>query len=123
MIKYVRYAVRLAAVAATGLAVLSVVSLVALAAAPAGASADPSPQRESELRNLLTQDCGSCHGLTLAGGLGPPLQAKDLAAKPPEYLAAVILYGRPGTAMPPWRPFLSDAEATWLATLLKHQTP
>lgn len=74
--------------------------------------------RQLELRTLLTQDCGSCHGLTLKGGLGPPLRPGDLTGKPPAYLAAVILDGRPGTAMPPWRTLLSVAEAQWLADYL-----
>ena len=68
---------------------------------------------------MLAQDCGSCHGLTLRGGLGPPLNPDALAGKPPEYLAATILYGCPGTAMPPWKPFLSPGEADWLARRLK----
>lgn len=122
MVRLVRFAARSIAVAVTGLAVLAIASLVALAAAPGVASAAPSQERQAELRNLLTQDCGSCHGLTLAGGLGPSLQAPVLVAKPTEYLAAVILYGRPGTAMPPWQPFLSAEEATWLAQLLKEPT-
>jgi len=123
MILILRVTVKLAAYLAAGLAVLSIVSLVALAAASVQADAEPSPDRQEELRNLLAQDCGSCHGLTLAGGLGPSLQSRALASKPPEFLAAAILYGRPGTAMPPWRPFLSDTEAAWLARLLKQQTP
>ena len=108
---------------AAGLAVLSIATLIALAAAPVRADGGPSIDRQAELRNLLSQDCGSCHGLTLAGGLGPSLQSRALASKPPEFLATTILYGRPGTAMPPWRPFLSDAETAWLAHLLKQQTP
>jgi cytochrome c55X len=123
MILIFRAMVRLAAFLAAGLAVLSIASLVALSAAPVRADAGPSFDRQTELRNLLTQDCGSCHGLTLAGGLGPSLQSRALASKSPELLAATILYGRPGTAMPPWRPFISDTEAAWLARLLKHQTP
>jgi cytochrome c55X len=123
MILIFRVIARLAVFLAAGLAVLSIASLVALAAARVQADPGPSFDRQAELRNLLTQDCGSCHGLTLAGGLGPSLQGQALAGKPVEYLAATILYGRPGTAMPPWRPFLSDAEAAWLAHLLKQQTP
>ena len=34
-----------------------------------------------------------------------------------------ILYGRPGTAMPPWSPFLSETEAAWLADLLLERAP
>ena len=123
MIRFFRFAARLAALLASGLAVLSIASLVALAAAPAYASAAPDQDRQAELRNLLIQDCGSCHGLTLRGGLGPPLDAATLVGKPPAYLAATILYGRPGTAMPPWRPFLTDGEAAWLTDLLKQPAP
>ena len=40
--------------------------------APVNAYAETiSAQRSEELRNLLIQDCGSCHGITLKGGLGP----------------------------------------------------
>ena len=123
MIKWLRFAARLAVLLVSGLTVLSVASLMALTAASAHAETGLSEERESALRNLLTQDCGSCHGLTLAGGLGPPLRGEALAGKPAEYLTATILYGRPGTAMPPWRPFLSDSEAAWLADLLLRRAP
>jgi cytochrome c55X len=29
----------------------------------------------------------------------------------------------PGTAMPPWRPLLTEAEALWIADYLKGETP
>jgi len=73
-----------------------------------------SAARQGELIHLLKQDCGSCHGLTLEGGLGPPLLPATLSGKPPEWLRDVILDGIPGTAMPPWRPILSEDEVTWL---------
>jgi cytochrome c55X len=82
---------------------------VALAAAPA-----PEAARARELLHLLRQDCGSCHGMRLTGGLGPPLTPEALRSKPAESLVATIVSGRPGTAMPPWRRFLSEAEAEWL---------
>lgn len=123
MTAFFRVTVKLAAFLAAGLAVLSIASLMALAAAPVHADAKPSAKRQTELKNLLTQDCGSCHGLTLAGGLGPSLQTHSLVGKPAQYLATTILYGRTGTAMPPWRPFLSETEAAWLANLLKQQAP
>jgi cytochrome c55X len=74
----------------------------------------PDAERQEELRYLLRQDCGSCHGMTMKGGLGPALTPEALAARPDEYLVYTILEGRPGTAMPPWKPFLSPEEAQWL---------
>ena len=80
--------------------------------------ADVPVARQQALRHLLAQDCGSCHGLTLQGGLGPALTREALAGKPAEMLRAVILHGRPGTPMAPWQPFLNEAEAAWLVQQL-----
>jgi cytochrome c55X len=74
--------------------------------------------RQQALRHLLAQDCGSCHGLTLQGGLGPPLTRAALTGKSPEMLRAVILHGRPGTPMAPWRSFLTEQEAGWVVEVL-----
>lgn len=79
--------------------------------------------RRTELIRLVRQDCGSCHGLTLQGGLGPPLLPESLAGKPVDALKATILHGRPGTAMPGWRRFLNDAEAEWIVTNLQKGFP
>jgi cytochrome c55X len=76
-------------------------------------------ERQAELKYLLYQDCGSCHGMTLQGGLGPALLPENLQGKPEEYLSAIILAGRPGTPMPPWNVFLTEQEAAWLASYLK----
>ena len=67
---------------------------------------------------MVRQDCGSCHGMHLTGGLGPPLTSAALADKPVASMAATIFHGRPGTPMPPWRSFLNEAEATWIAEQL-----
>lgn len=86
---------------------------------PAAASAAPPDlARQQALAQLVRQDCGSCHGMTLAGGLGLPLRPEALRDKPRESLVATILYGRPGTPMPPWAPFLSEAEAEWVVDML-----
>jgi len=74
---------------------------------------------KKELRNLLVQDCGSCHGLTMRGGLGPALLPETLADKPDAVLVSTIMDGRPGTAMPPWRPLLSEDDANWMVQQLK----
>lgn len=83
----------------------------------------PEPQRQAQLIALVRQDCGSCHGLTLKGGLGPPLLPATLQEQSMETLKAVILHGRPGTAMPPWQRFLSDAEAEWIVVNLQKGFP
>ena len=79
--------------------------------------------RANELEHMVLQDCGSCHGLTRKGGLGLPLTTGALAHAEREVLALIILDGVPGTAMPPWRPLLSEAEALWIADYLKGETP
>jgi len=79
---------------------------------------DISPERQSDLLNLLLQDCGACHGMTLKGGLGPPLLPESLAIYPKDFLIHTILFGRAGTPMPPWRDFLTPAEVRWLVEQL-----
>jgi cytochrome c55X len=88
-------------------------------AAPAIARAEPGTERQRELVALVRQDCGSCHGMTLKGGLGPALTPEALRDKPVDSLTLTILNGRPGTAMPPWRPFVSEAEASWIVEQLR----
>ncbi|MES2877424.1 MAG: cytochrome c [Pseudomonadota bacterium] len=108
-----------------GIATLGLtLSMAAAAANEAGvASASLDASRQKELVTLVRQDCGSCHGLTLKGGLGPALLPQDLKNKPVEYLTFVILQGRANTAMPPWKRFLSDADAQWIATNLQKGFP
>ena len=86
-------------------------------------SASIGAARRVELVALERQDCGSCHGLTLKGGLGPALLPEALKDKPADYLQSVILYGRPNTAMPPWHRFLSEAEAAWIVSNLQKGFP
>ena len=95
-------------------------ALLLLLASPV--MADIAPDRVAELQHMVTQDCGSCHGLTLKGGLGSPLTSEALDGAEPETLASIILDGVPGTAMPPWRPLLSEEEAIWIARYLKEQS-
>ena len=82
------------------------------------ATAQPAAERQRELVRLVRQDCGSCHGMRLNGGLGPALTRDALADKPVEGLAATIFHGRPGTPMPGWRRMLSEAESLWIAQQL-----
>jgi len=85
-------------------------------------AAEPSHSRQAEIANLLKHDCGSCHGLTLKGGLGPALLAEKMRSFSDDFLVNTIQKGRKGTAMPPWQPFLNIDETYWLVrTLLKQQ--
>lgn len=82
------------------------------------AAEELAPERRAELVRMVRQDCGSCHGLTLRGGLGTPLLPENLRDKPAAGLEQTILMGRPGTAMPPWKTFLTEAEAAWIVAQL-----
>jgi len=77
-----------------------------------------SPERRQELQYLLHQDCGSCHGMRLTGGLGPALTTEALAGKPRALLVATISEGRAGTPMPPWKHLLDEEEINWLVDYL-----
>ena len=81
--------------------------------------AELSPERKKELQHLVNHDCGSCHGMTLKGGLGPPLLPETLKDKPDEFLFITIQHGRPGTPMPPWLSQLSQQDTYWIIKLLR----
>jgi len=80
---------------------------------------DLTSARKEQLTHIVQQDCGSCHGMTLKGGLGPALLPENIQDKPLFFLQNTILYGRPGTAMPPWKTLLTDQEALWISQQLK----
>ncbi len=84
----------------------------------ATASSLPDADRQAELLYLLKHDCGSCHGMTRNGGLGPPLLPETLKDRPHSLMVNTVLDGRPGTPMPPWRGELNEQEAYWLVEVL-----
>ena len=96
---------------------------VAIGPAAAQATVPLAPARERALIHKVRQDCGTCHGRLLTGGLGPALTPEALADKPVESLAATIYHGRPGTPMPPWKAMLNEAEADWIAQRLRSGFP
>ena len=98
-------------------------SSVTTLAAAESVTASITPARQTELVGLVRNDCGSCHGLTLKGGLGSPLLPEWLMDKPDISLRETILRGRTGTAMPPWSAFLNEAEAEWIVVRLKEGFP
>lgn len=114
----------LAAVTAAGAFFLAPPAMAApdLAATTAPA-APPTADRQAALVRMVRQDCGSCHGMQLTGGLGPALTPQALAGKPLDSLAATIFHGRPGTPMPPWRAMVNEADAAWIAERLLEGFP
>ena len=95
----------------------------ALASAADARPAAPDPERARELVHIVRQYCGSCHGLTLKGGLGPALTVEALADKPAEGLVATIIGGRPGTPMPPFSTIVTEPEAEWIVDQLLRGFP
>jgi len=99
------------------LAGLALVPLIL--AVVAAAHAEPSAERRDELLYRLRQDCGSCHGMTMKGGLGPSLLPDAIGWRSDAALVDIILNGVPGTPMPPWAFEIAPDEALWLARRLK----
>ncbi len=83
------------------------------------AIAEVDSARQDELLYFIKHDCGSCHGMTLKGGLGPALLPETLSAQPTGYLVTTIMEGRKNTAMPPWKTMLSHDDAIWIAEQLQ----
>ena len=100
-------------------------AVLLLGALVAGAAAadEIAAARQQALVRMVRQDCGSCHGMRLTGGLGPALTREALEGRPVASLAATIVHGRPGTPMPGWRPLLTDSEAAWIAARLAEGFP
>ena len=99
------------------------VSTATAGSAQPAIAGEPDAVRQKELVRLVRQDCGSCHGMTLGGGLGPAPPPAALHDKPPESLLATTSNGPPGTPMPPWKQFMSEAEAGWIVQKLMSGFP
>ena len=82
------------------------------------AIAGETPPDVPALKRLVHQDCGSCHGLTLKGGLGPDIRPVALRDYDPEALGLIIVDGIEGTAMPAWGPLLNKSEVDWMVDYL-----
>jgi cytochrome c55X len=106
-----------------GISTVFTLTLLILTTTVRGADLEVSKFRQRELVQLVRNDCGSCHGLTLKGGLGSALLPESLREKPTEGLRETILRGRTGTAMPPWSAFISEIEANWIVEQLMKGFP
>ncbi len=98
---------------------LALIILFSVFALAGDARAELPLERRNELLHLLKHDCGSCHGITLRGGLGPALTPQSLADKPDEALEAMICHGMPERAMPPWGEILTREEIRWLLARIR----
>ena len=119
------YMARPAATAALFLALAVALAALTATAALHGASAsDPAmgPVRAAELKEMVEQDCGSCHGLTMQGGLGTPLTVEAMEKWSEDELFLIIRDGVPGTPMPGWSELLTDSDISWIAAYLKGRT-
>ena len=94
-------------------------TLIALVLSANAMAKEPSEQRQQQLSELLAHDCGSCHGLTRKGGLGPSLLPDALLNKSDDFLIMTIANGRKGTPMPPWKDFLTKSEIRWMVKSLR----
>ena len=96
--------------------------LLFLILATTASAGEVSSPRAAELRHLVEQDCGACHGMTRKGGLGPDIRAQTLEGFDAEGLVQIIKDGIPDTAMPPWGPLLADQDINWIAEYLLEDT-
>lgn len=99
-----------------GITWLPLAAAAAVLFSPLAAQAEP--KNAEALKRFVHQDCGSCHGLTLKGGLGPELTQEALQYYDRDVLSGVILDGIDDTPMPPWRPLLSEQDAARIADYL-----
>ncbi len=105
------------------LAVMALLPLLPLTGHAQSTAASPQAERQQALVHVVRQDCGSCHGMRLTGGLGPALTPSALAERPLAALVATILQGRPGTPMPGWQGLLTEQDARWIAQQLQSGFP
>ena len=82
-------------------------------------SVEVTKERQSELRYFVEKNCPACHGMQVAGSLGPALSKANLQHLSVNAVTFTILYGRPAKGMPPWEAELSEKEAYWIAEFLK----
>lgn len=82
-------------------------------------AAEPSTERQTEIRAFVKNTCSGCHGAELKGAIGPSLQPAALANKSDELIIETITNGRKGTMMSSWKSTFSADEIKWLAGVLK----
>lgn len=82
-------------------------------------AAEPSAEKQAEIRTMLKNTCSSCHGVDLKGAIGPALKPETLGNKADEMLIDTIYNGRKGTMMSSWKASMNKDEIAWLVGILK----
>ncbi len=94
-------------------------ALLLLVASSSCFAAEPSAEKQAELRTMLKNTCSSCHGADLKGAIGPALKPETLGSKDDAMLIDTIYNGRKGTMMSSWKASMNKEEIAWLVGILK----
>ena len=78
-------------------------AIILLVASSSCFAAEPSAEKQTELRTMLKNMCSACHGTDLKGAMGPALKPETLSNKADEMLIDTIYNGRKGTMMSSWK--------------------
>lgn len=94
-------------------------AILLLVASSSCFAAEPSADKQAEIRTLLKNTCSACHGADLKGAIGPALKPETLGSKADEMLIDTIYNGRKGTMMSSWKASMNKDEIAWLVGILK----
>ncbi len=92
-------------------------SVAAIAVVASGLVADTSAM---DVEKVFEKECQGCHGPNHEGGVGSDLRPAVTAKKNAYELAAVILNGKAGTAMPGFKEKFSKADADKMVDYIQH---
>lgn len=85
--------------------------------------AAPSPTSAAEqfkpVVKLYQDACSGCHGPQRQGATGPALIPQRIGGVGDEFIKTILLNGRPGTAMPPWKGVITDSQISDLISYIK----
>lgn len=94
-----------------------VMSVAAMAVVGSGLVADTS---KMDVEAVFEKECQGCHGPNHEGGVGSDLRPNVIKDKNAYELSAVILNGRPGTAMPGFKEKFTPSDADAMVDYLQH---
>jgi len=94
-----------------------VMSVAAMAVVTSGLMADTS---NMDVEKVFEKECQGCHGPNHEGGVGSDLRPAVTAKKNSYDLSAIILNGKPGTAMPSFKEKFSKGDADKMVDYIQH---